>query len=310
MTADPVQYPVGGLEQFTVSTGILLLLAAFLVLVFFRFGWKMLRGTRPFRQYATRRLAGVEWKKARRLYDGAVYLIGLDDRLVCANQAFYDFVGRTAREARGSHIMNLVHGAREKELCPVCRARRERRDAVFIKPSDDPMNRTGQPIGIIVKILRDPEGEAVGVLQVLQKLVAPASEHGRLEHSAASVASASTGSGPGVPAGNFGHAAFLSTIEQIFNTGGAEPSPPPAVDELRKPDHERKLLALKVRMLRLSHQWSQEDLALEAGLDAGSVGAIEHARQHPNPDAVEKLAIAFGLKAEDLSGSAAATGNE
>jgi DNA-binding XRE family transcriptional regulator len=241
------------------------------------------------KRFSRHRFAIGEWRRACRLYRGAVYLIDPDDHLVRGNQAFYDFIGCSPRDARGSHIMTLVHGEREKELCPVCRARLERRDAVFIKPSDDPMNRAGVAIGIIVKILRNAQGEVTGVLQVLQKLADRAAASGQETHGR-------------YPAdAPVDHATFLSSIEHIFQSNDFDE----AESELETdctvgPDHERKLLALKVRMLRLSHQWSQEDLAHQAGLDTHAVGVIEQGGGCLNPEAIEKLAIAFGLTAGEL----------
>lgn len=241
------------------------------------------------KRFSRHRFAIGEWRRACRLYRGAVYLIDPDDHLVRGNQAFYDFIGCSPRDARGSHIMTLVHGEREKELCPVCRARQERRDAVFIKPADDPMNRAGVAIGIIVKILHNAQGEVTGVLQVLQKL---ADRAGAGSHVA---------NGPDSTEAAVDHATFLSSIEHIFHADDFnEDVSESETNPLKDQDHDRKLLALKVRMLRLSHQWSQEDLAHQAGLDTHAVGVIERGGRCMTPQAIEKLAIAFGLTAGEL----------
>ncbi len=270
-------------------TGILSLLAILVLSLILLWVWIKLSKSGLLWRFTRNRSAMDEWRRACKLYQGAVYLIDPDDYLVCGNQAFYDFISRNSRDARGTHIMTLIHGEREKELCPVCRARQERRDSVFIKPADDPMNRTGVAIGIIVKILRNAQGEVTGVLQVLQKLADRA------------------GAGSPAAQGRYpadapvDHATFLSSIEHIFESDDfdetdSELGTDCAVDQ----DHDRKLLALKVRMLRLSHQWSLEDLAHQAGLDIHAVGVIERGGGCMNPEAVEKLAIAFGLSAGEL----------
>ncbi len=112
----------------------------------------------------------AEWVQALDFAEDAMYLIDLDDRLVRANQAFYRFIGHAPQEAIGQPIMTLIHGAQEKNPCPVCQARLERRNAVFVKEAYDPMNRFRKPFEVIVKVIRDPQGEPIGILQVLRDL--------------------------------------------------------------------------------------------------------------------------------------------
>jgi diguanylate cyclase (GGDEF)-like protein/PAS domain S-box-containing protein len=112
----------------------------------------------------------AEWVQALDFAEDAMYLIDLDDRLVRANQAFYRFVGYTPEEAVGKKIMTLIHGEQEKNPCPVCQARLERRNAVFVKEAYDPMNRFRKPFEVIVKVIRDRRGEPIGILQVLRDL--------------------------------------------------------------------------------------------------------------------------------------------
>ncbi len=112
----------------------------------------------------------AEWVQALDFAEDAMYLIDLDDRLVRANQAFYRFVGYTPEEAVGKQIMTLIHGEQEKNPCPVCQARLERRNAVFVKEAYDPMNRFRKPFEAIVKVIRDRQGEPIGILQVLRDL--------------------------------------------------------------------------------------------------------------------------------------------
>ncbi|MHB8741896.1 MAG: EAL domain-containing protein [Sulfuricaulis sp.] len=114
--------------------------------------------------------AEAEWLQALDYAEDVMCLIDLDDRLVRANQAFYRFTGYKPEEAIGRQVMTLIHGAQEKKPCPVCQARLERRNAVFVKEADDPMNRFHKPFEVIVKIIRDRRGEPTGILQVLRDL--------------------------------------------------------------------------------------------------------------------------------------------
>ncbi len=114
--------------------------------------------------------AEAEWIQALDFADDAMYLVDLDDRLVRGNRKFFEFIGRPEEECLGQPVMRLFHGSNEKQPCPICQARLERRDAVFVKEANDPVNRLHRPIEFIVKTRRDAHGEPVGVLMVLRDL--------------------------------------------------------------------------------------------------------------------------------------------
>jgi len=57
---------------------------------------------------------------------------------------------------------------------------------------------------------------------------------------------------------------------------------------------------MNVRLLRVAHGWSQEALALNAGLDRTFVGAIERAERNITLASAEKIANAFGMTVADL----------
>jgi len=59
-------------------------------------------------------------------------------------------------------------------------------------------------------------------------------------------------------------------------------------------------LAMNVRLLRVAHGWSQETLALNAGLDRTFVGAIERAERNITLASAEKIARAFGMSVVEL----------
>lgn len=59
-------------------------------------------------------------------------------------------------------------------------------------------------------------------------------------------------------------------------------------------------LAMNVRLLRVAHGWSQETLALNAGLDRTFVGAVERAERNITLATAEKLAEAFSMTVADL----------
>jgi len=59
-------------------------------------------------------------------------------------------------------------------------------------------------------------------------------------------------------------------------------------------------LAKNVRLLRTAHGWSQETLALNAGLDRTFIGAVERAERNITVASVEKLAKALNMSVADL----------
>ncbi len=67
-----------------------------------------------------------------------------------------------------------------------------------------------------------------------------------------------------------------------------------------KPSKARKNLAMNMKRLRGELGLSQEDLALEAGLDRTFIAHIERLARNPSLDNVEKIAIALGATAAEL----------
>ena len=62
----------------------------------------------------------------------------------------------------------------------------------------------------------------------------------------------------------------------------------------------RKLLAHKLRLLRLLHRWSQETLAEASGLHRTYISSIERSRCNVSLDNIEKLANAFDVSMSEL----------
>lgn len=71
----------------------------------------------------------------------------------------------------------------------------------------------------------------------------------------------------------------------------------------RKPHpnvNARTLLALNMKRLRAERGWSQDALALEAGLDRTFIAHVERLRRNISLDNVEKIALAFDVPLQDL----------
>ena len=61
-----------------------------------------------------------------------------------------------------------------------------------------------------------------------------------------------------------------------------------------------------IKQLRLERGATQEDVALEAGTNAGNLSRIERCQQQPALELVEKIAAALGMTVADLYSYAAA----
>jgi diguanylate cyclase (GGDEF)-like protein/PAS domain S-box-containing protein len=124
------------------------------------------------RQRLDELLAGSdeEWLVAMDFIEDAIYLVDLDDRVVRANRAFYALTGRTPETTLGRDVVQVMHPRGEAEPCPVCTARRARRDAYVTMEADHPDNPTGRPIEVMVRTLRNSRGEPLRVLMGMRDL--------------------------------------------------------------------------------------------------------------------------------------------
>jgi len=126
-----------------------------------------------------------EWSFAMDFFEDAIYLIDMDDKLVRANRVFYQMTGMTPELAVGKDITTIIHPDGEEVPCPVCKARKERRDEVIIMEADHPDNPAGKPIQITVQIIRDKKGAPLSVLMGIRDLTnmrAAEDENSQLQH--------------------------------------------------------------------------------------------------------------------------------
>ena len=62
----------------------------------------------------------------------------------------------------------------------------------------------------------------------------------------------------------------------------------------------RETLALNMIVLRQQRKWSQETLALEAGLHRTFIGHVERQARNISLDNIDRIAHAFGLQSWEL----------
>ncbi|WP_141937259.1 helix-turn-helix transcriptional regulator [Bradyrhizobium sp. UNPA324] len=68
----------------------------------------------------------------------------------------------------------------------------------------------------------------------------------------------------------------------------------------RDPIHTRRLLARNLRRLRLRREWSQHDLAEEAGVRQALVSALEVTTANPTLESLDRISEALGVEVAAL----------
>ncbi len=111
-----------------------------------------------------------EWANAMDFIEDAVYLIDLDDKVRHANKKFYNMTGLSPEQVIGSDISAIMHPEGEADPCPVCVARRDRKDTSIIMDTDHPENPVGRPIQVMVKIIRDEKQTPLSILMGVRDL--------------------------------------------------------------------------------------------------------------------------------------------
>jgi transcriptional regulator with XRE-family HTH domain len=66
------------------------------------------------------------------------------------------------------------------------------------------------------------------------------------------------------------------------------------------PTRIRKILAVNMKRLRAEREYTQEDLAFEAGLDRSYIAHVERLKRNPSLDNVAKIAKALGVEVYEL----------
>lgn len=62
----------------------------------------------------------------------------------------------------------------------------------------------------------------------------------------------------------------------------------------------KQKFGLKIKQLRTKKGWSQEKLALDAGLDRTYLPSIEKGERNVSLEVIEKLALALNIKPSEL----------
>ena len=121
---------------------------------------------------AERDLARVEteWNKAIEFFADPIFLVGLDDRIIRANHAFFSMIGKPPSQVIGHDISAIMYPDGEAVPCHVCAARREHKDVDIILETDHPDNPVDRPIEMTLRVIRDAHSEPVGILMGIRDL--------------------------------------------------------------------------------------------------------------------------------------------
>lgn len=114
--------------------------------------------------------SSLEWTQAMDQLNDVVYLLDMDRKLVRANQAFYQMIDSDPQHSVGRHIVELVHPEGEDMPCPVCQAQEHRREGSFTLEAEDPVNPSGHPMEVALKLIRDESGQPTSMLMNLHDL--------------------------------------------------------------------------------------------------------------------------------------------
>jgi len=112
----------------------------------------------------------LEWLQGMDLMVDPTVLLDLEDRIVRANQAFYNRFNCSPDSAHGKDVTEYVHPGGEHEACAACVARRDKIDTTKVIEVEDKANSLGYPMEITVRVVRDESGNPVRVIQSIRDL--------------------------------------------------------------------------------------------------------------------------------------------
>ncbi|MGD9391085.1 MAG: PhnD/SsuA/transferrin family substrate-binding protein, partial [Thioalkalispiraceae bacterium] len=111
-----------------------------------------------------------EWSHALDFLDEPMYMVDLNDKLIRANKAFFKKIGSDAEHALGKKVTQFTHPEGEEIPCKVCQARKDMKDTSIVLEADDPVNKAGTPMEISIKVVRNIQGQPIGIIQGMRDL--------------------------------------------------------------------------------------------------------------------------------------------
>ena len=106
----------------------------------------------------------TQWLNAIEFLDEPIVLVDKQDRIVHANRAYYRVNRISADDVCGQKATAYCHPS-EVAPCPVCEIRDRGKDATITLEANDPCNVYGYPAEIRFRVVRDRDGNPIGMLQ-------------------------------------------------------------------------------------------------------------------------------------------------
>jgi len=111
--------------------------------------------------------ASLNWQTTFDAISDGVCLLDRESRIVQANQAFLEFVGKPAAEVAGRHCWEVVHGTQAPlPKCPVVRMRESRNRESMLLPMD------GRWFEVTVDPILDAAGNLTGAVHIITDITA------------------------------------------------------------------------------------------------------------------------------------------
>ncbi|HEB55808.1 MAG TPA: EAL domain-containing protein [Gammaproteobacteria bacterium] len=107
-----------------------------------------------------------EWDYAMDAVEDIIYMVDLDDCLIRANQNFFQTTGLQEWEICGQNIARFLHPQSWEQAGTGFK----HREVTLFMERDDPYNFTGHPVELIVRIVKNRNGEPYALLNCLRDL--------------------------------------------------------------------------------------------------------------------------------------------
>ena len=112
----------------------------------------------------------AEWNHALDFLDEPICMVDFQDRLIRANKAYYENMSTTPGQAIGEKIGKFCHPSNTAEICPVCRARKDKKDSVITLEAGDQANKNHFPVEISINIIHDKNDMPIALIQSIRDL--------------------------------------------------------------------------------------------------------------------------------------------
>jgi len=111
-----------------------------------------------------------EWDSAMDAVEDIIFMVDMDDQLIRANHNFFQATGLQEGDVCGQNIARFLHPQSWVQVGESEVPGFSHREVTLYMERDDPYNFTGHPVELIVRIVRNREGEPYALLNCLRDL--------------------------------------------------------------------------------------------------------------------------------------------